>query len=677
MTKTLHYGGAPFGSLVTRSDPSALEPGQLQQAINVYREQAGALRCLPAAEQITTGYIEQGEPCPMGIFLMNYDNHTHVFYRGSSSIYDYDVDDNVTTAIGTVVQPGADPCRFVSDGLRVYILNGHDNKVWDGTNMRSLGPLFPAAAPHYHCRDRNSTISMSIVGVTAGAVNTTLQLNVSGDHGMQTGDYIWLYGFTGGTWGTMDEASYVVTRVDALSVSIELDSSGLGTWSAGYYIQWPCGTTGTVKIRISWRVTMPSGQVIESSAFAVRQGNPTTGSLAGSTAGPEDQISITATTPTAEEVAAWIDTPTSIIGYGTDAEPYMVYAVLWRTAAGSESYQEAGTTGVSAWGAGITIYDKCGGDANLGAFWTDDFDAHDPPPSTVNLGCICQQSLFLAGDTASPNSYYKSLVGEHFDYFPPGNEWRASHPVTVLKKVGDSVVVGTENGFEPYYPVDEVGQAKESQSPVGTKYPDSVCVYEGGMFYCRDDGLWRFDGVTSERISEPLDSLWSAGTWIGGYATGAGTWTNGIITVRMRIVNGSVQWQTVAPTGGKVYLSIAVGADDRHLWGLADDGYIYRLESGTGFKPMTARTRQMGNGLPAMWARLVVDMLGRATVTVTTSRGNTQAFVLDHTSQRATERRMIRTDMIGEWADVTIVTDPAAYAGQTTVYSEPVLEAVQ
>lgn len=736
------FGTKYFGSLNTKVGPNNLKDTDLQVCTNVRRDTAGELQ--PAKYDLFQ-YSVQG--IGYGLGVLTCAGLDKVLWATDDYVYENG------TSIGN--SGGDTTHRFLGDGTRRYVLNGVENKVWDGTNYRKHGPF----------SDHDlSSVSWLAGGVTVDIKTTTADKTVTGavaatgvitcaSHGMSTGDNVYCSSFAGGTWTTLNGNVYVVTVIDTSTFTLDgVDTAGLGAWSAGTIRPKVIGQAGTYKYCAALVVFMPSGQQVESKAYplsfytldgAYIEGYPRSYAITKDmvvrvegtkvygdelddyTDGVSTAISLTAAAFAAENPAkittsahglstgdyvyfynvtggGW--TAISANSYaitvvdddnftldGVDASGYgnadggtclpwrpMVKMRVYRTKAGGEDYWLCGDTiargetyatpaYVSAYLA--IYYDQCA-DNSLTTAYLDGLDDHSTPP-TATMGVFCQQRLFLAGVSGYESRLYYSMIG-NYDYFPPLNYIECGNTITALSRFMEHVMVCSPADIKLFSPVGEVGQLPDTQSPVGCEYPDSLCVTGFGTLFCRDDGLWLFDGVTSKRISEPIDSLWQAasGTWRGAYVAGHGYFTCGDDATAKAFefyrTGDAIEWST-APFGStssgyywqSPYIALAADPGDAFLYGLSFDGYVAKLGKEVTTRSLTAKTKAFGNGPLQRWARIRIDADTAAalTVAVTTNRGVTTTITTPSTMS-AQSRYDFPPTMLGEECEVTITGSP-------------------
>lgn len=509
MPSPKRFGTRSFGTLDVKKPPHALEDFELQVATNVDRSEAGVI--MPAHNDLFQ-YTVQGVGNGLGVVTCSgvdyalYADDDYVWENGTS----------IGASGGDVTH------RFLSDGYRRYVLNGVQNKVWDGTHYRKHGPLTGHDLSSTKVADKGCGIDIDTTDDDMAIVSATAATGyiVATGHGMVTGDNVYCTAFAGGTWTTLNGNVYVITRVDADTFTLDgVTTSGLGTCSGGTIRPKVVGVAGSYRYRASIVLTLTSGQEIETNlqevSFETLNGADIEGYPKVYMLTKDMVVKIGAVEVTDAELEAY----TSAVTAAAPSAALRVY----RTKAGGEDFWLLGDADLRRTAYGIGLYHDQSADTDLTTAYLDGFSDHSTPP-TASLGIFHQQRLFLA----SGANLYFSMVGK-YDYFPPLNYITVVDQITALGKFGDSVVIFTPAGIKLYSPVGELGQLTDVQSSVGTTYPDSICHTGFGTLFCRKDGLWLFDGVSTTRISEPIDSLWKAasGTWRGAYVAGHGYFTCG------------------------------------------------------------------------------------------------------------------------------------------------------
>ncbi|MFA7209679.1 MAG: hypothetical protein WC120_05395 [Parcubacteria group bacterium] len=401
----------------------------------------------------------------------------------------------------------------------------------------------------------------------------------------------------------------------------------------------PAGLTGAYKWALSYRVTLESGQVIESQLYS-------TDSV---TLVSTDGAMVYYKTITQATVDAWC----ADLGTGK------VEGVIWRTkSAGVDYWQQsvipqATIVGVNAL---LFVYDEVV-DADLGAEYLDADNAHGTPPEAADLAVFCQRRLFLAVK-GSRTLYFSGI--DQYDYFAPLASVNCEESIEGLDALGESVAVATPTSIRLWSPVDATGQWSNSASSAGTTFADGLASTDFGLLFARLDGLYLFDGNSSVRISAAIDPTWQQYSsyvvaWHGAYANGMGFYTNGIIAVEFKYLGGKFEWSTSSFVQSNVAIGI-VCADptDNGLWAVNASGQIVRLHLGASLNTMTIKTKDFGDGNVRHWDRITVDFSGSLTATILTNRGSTQTCALSSTD-RLQDRKMLLATMIGELCNVTLV----------------------
>jgi hypothetical protein len=418
------------------------------------------------------------------------------------------------------------------------------------------------------------------------------------------------------------------------------------------------GVTGKYKWAASYRVTLESGVVLESRLYPM-----TNGSFYGYPSYEDFSDSATAKTLTASDgVMMYIQRmpQATIDAWCGDLGTGKVEGVFWRTKAGGVEYWQNSVVSQSdVVGNASTAYSQHDTvlDANLGALYVDANKAHSTPPQ-ANLAVFCQRRLFVA--IKGQRKLYFSGI-DQYDYFAPTATVDCEEVIEGLAVMGENVAVVTSAGIRLWSPVDAVGQWSNSGSTVGTTYDMSLVQTDGGLLFARDDGLYLFDGVSSRRVSAPIDPTWVPGTWRGACTNGRGFFSDGMsVAIEFKFLNGVFEWST--SDANVPYPATLVSEDptDNGIWIARYDGTISLLHGGTGLNPSISQTKEYGDGNVRHWDRLTVDFEGTVSAVVTTNRGATQTVVLTATDRLRT-REMLAAEMIGELCSVT-------FTGTGTIY---------
>lgn len=107
-----------------------------------------------------------------------------------------------------------------------------------------LGFQDTAATPTWSVQDVGSrwsvvestgviSISANLSPTITGISNANPAVVTAVGHGLLTDDTTYVDSFTGGTWNTVDDRRYAITRINNDTFSIPVDGTSLGTWASG------------------------------------------------------------------------------------------------------------------------------------------------------------------------------------------------------------------------------------------------------------------------------------------------------------------------------------------------------------------------------------------------------------------------------------------------------------
>lgn len=648
MARRWTFGTDSFGTLVTALSPHLLDSKQLQVAENVSRDVAGQLS--PSATDLT---IHTTGVDIYGMRVVRYGGSTHVIYASPYYLF---VD-------GVQIGESGGPVthRFVCDGERVYIFDGVQPKVWDGSNLRNLGALSRTITEYptldYGVWNESTSANYPITVISKA---DPCEITVSAAHGLSAGDHVYI---NAGDMTELTTGAYIVGSVPSTTkITIQnvggndIDSTAYTTYTTGgTVLPHPCNYTHTVKMYVTYVAVMADGLEIESSPQQVPFKDP-----AGSAAPVW-----TARAPTSGAYQVYAFVPrfkdSDIEAYApslTTAQRDAFKIRLYRNVSGGADLwmvgELTGTTVHDGSGSQVTVYDKSYGDDGVGAEFLDTNDAHGSPP-LADLAVFCNRRLYVA--IKGGRTLHFSGI-DQYDYFKPTDNVDAEETIYGLSTIGGKVAVVTPTSIRPWDHSDAVGGWSGNASTVGTVYTDSIAITEMGLLFARQDGLYLCDGVSSRRVSASIDPTWQEfdspnSMWRGAYSNGFGYFTNGIVAVEFKLLGGSFEWST----SDAVQSNQAVGhlSDDpldSGVWSGHLDGTIRHMHQGTGLNTMTVKTKDFGDGATRKWDRITVDFSGSLSAVVATNRGATQTVALSSTG-RLRDREMLLATMIGELANVT------------------------
>jgi len=644
MGKKKKFGTHAIGGLNTKLVPHELDDHELQECTNASFDEVGAASPLGEDEDLYSGSGYAGTQ----INALLRAGTEHLYWISDTDIYE---DDAIIGLGASVARP------ILSDGENIYFLDGANSQVYDGTSMRDYGPFVPAVTTNTRVikYEASGTLGAAMSAATQAA---ECQITTSVAHGLTTGEYVTIHSVSGMT--ELNGNIYLAEFVDATNFKIKdedteeyIDSTGFGAYtSGGYAIQNPCRISGDYRYAVQYVLTINGteypGQMIE---------------LKNGSAGPEDSSATTLARtdrvdPFVNRIAA-----SELTDYVADGAT--VVARLFRTKAGGATYYElieyAQSDIVGSTASGYGEWDIVS-DGNLGAVWTYDRDANDPPPDAT-LGAIAQQQMFLAGVSGSETNLYFSKISG-YGHFKPTDFVDVEARITALAPLADRVVVFTNEKIGTYSPIDEIGQFQWSLSAVGTRHPDGIAVTDEGILFARDDGLWLFDGVTSHKLTEHISEEWGA---LSGDAL---SWSIAKTSDMLYCATGS--GALVASTVGKEWkwttLSgdfasrVTASTDGESLYGLRGSNGEYGIGPASIFsgsdRTMTIKFKDWGGWKTWGALQLDIDVAPSAdnfTATVTTSTGETQAISFTGSSTADRHRQMLPRNLRGGYANVKIV----------------------
>jgi hypothetical protein len=660
MKRRKTFGTKYFGGLNVKDSPSIREDGDLQVCTNVARVVNGEISPAKEPEFMYDSPIDD-QGLGYGMCSVVTDGTVKVMRATGNYIYSDE------TRIGN--SGGETKHRFISDGRRTYVLNGIKNMVWDGYGYRYHGPMqIVDTITEQDCQFYFPYISESAVTVT-GSITSIVKsapcVIVDSSHGLNTGDRIYITGVVGMT--EINGLNFTVTKLadnyfslDGVDSTDFTDYDSGGTWSLNR-----CPNTGTYKYIVTYEITTSSGQVIESEGHQVSEVfNPREHSF-NITAGGVVYINAL---KVSEDYLALYTTDTSAT----------VRAVVYRTKDDGSEYYEIGyiphssivKSGTSGALATASFTDTVPESESTVSYLDLTTDHGMPPQGTI--GVFCQQRLFIAGDSEYPNRIYYSMIGK-YEYFSPTNYIDCIDTISALGRYAEHVLIFTPSGIKLFSPVGAFGQLSDTQSPVGCEHPDSICAAEFGTIFCRSDGIWLFDGITSRRISDDIESLVKASNqdakWVAGYTAGHfyascgdGT-TVSDSSFEFYRIGDKILWSVDDNLGASNYIAVSGSPDDIFIYGLRLDGAVEKLNSSSINKSITIKTKAYGDGVVRRWIRIRIDADSSSSliVVVETNRGNTISITIPATYENPMSSQMrydLPVSMLGETCEVTITGTP-------------------
>jgi len=501
-----------FGTYLFRGMDSATAPHLLDDSVLSYvsgvdyDSDRGSLKMsLGAAQHIAlSGATARGG----GVF----ENDGKVIYK-----LDQDVKrdgDDFALASGNSNNP-----VFLPLGDRMYIADSSENRVHDGTSFRDHGAIEPSSQdPEDTYIEKYSPDDMA--GIITGISNANPALvTCSGAHGLSTGDGIRIP--AGGISGMtqLNARNFKITWKSSTTFELDNeDSTNHTAFSSANNVYRNANgrgsSTGPFKYAVSYQISLPSGDVIESSLIPIERAtydSITFGTEPFDSWNETVRLKLTAPGISVADLSGYTYPAETGEGNGYDigADIYL-WARFWRTKLGGTTFYLIrrvdhalvyNQTKVNCW-------DDLD-DLMLGAAWVEAPDDHDQPP-TSSLLAHAGQRLYC-NDTSNKRFLYYSQAWAP-DFFPPLNNIEIPADITALAAYGDSVLVYSNSRLWRYANLDGVGNLEEIDTPEGTADPLSVVITPFGAVHAGERGLYLYQGVTPKRISNPIQDLFVAET---------------------------------------------------------------------------------------------------------------------------------------------------------------------
>lgn len=595
------YGTNQFSGLNTQSAEHLLPPHVLCQADNVNYDEVGAVKS------------EKADLSPSGVAVANVDgigvaerDGTKYYYKvtsaGSGTVYEYD--GGTATDVGGSWGDGQLRVLQVDDA--VVLCDGEDVMVYDGTILRDAGPLVgtgnsdPEDDYPFLAQPVSADVNIDDISVSSGVVTVTTTAN----HGLTTGDSVYISGVVGAV--QVNSKVYTVTVTSATEFTLD-DTNG-STWgsytSGGTVYPGACGLDGNYFYWVSYELTLPGGDTIESSL------EPIPGLISGD--GPIE-ISPGAVCRLYVNGVQPSDITGHLSGTYTLGTDLTVAARIWRSKAGGATpylVGEIAHADIYDPADGYATYDDTTSDRDLGAVWLERFDAHDSPPS-YGVAAV-HKSRVYAVDADNPTSLRWSAYGKA-DYWHPNDEIKLPEQIKAIGSVGDYLVALSETRCWLYTNDDGVGYLEEIRVPSGATSQEALVCRQGAAYFANDVGLWALSGRALERLSAPVDEDWRA--------AGGGAWAGAAVGDKMIFT---------CDTGGADKAFVLKATGDGLVWGRTDqdsdgdyelfapdpkrrrffcqraDG-IYFFGEGEADKEMTIRLREFGDGRLATLVGFVLE----------------------------------------------------------------------
>lgn len=671
------FGTDRIAGLDSQTAPHLLNDDQLQRADNVNYDVYGAAQ----PEAADTSLLAATAPSGIGSAYVKDSQYTIVKDGANAVKADGTA---ITTAWGGSTSA---PIKVVQGRGEAIIYDGVRARVWDGDVLRALGTMvgtgeydndeeggaYNGPGVEVRVADSFAVTDISLVDPPYSAVLTT-----DSPHGLVTGDRVYYYAVVTNPEDAPNGIDpianrvYTVTRVDDTRISLDgSEQFWLSFTESGtdkIYVN-SAGFSGTYMYRVSYAVTLPNGNVIESSPER----------LLNIPAGAVDTDGTTAEVYTTSEVKLRINgiIPGDVSGYiledgdnaiGTD---YTVSIRLWRTRADddSESYyllDEIAHADAYNEIDGITYYDLKR-DAELGGLWVDGLDGadngHDDPPTAYI--CVPFARRLYVVDADNRSRLFPSSV-DSVDYY--GSEWyyALGSSVSALGVLGDRMLVVGHGQAWSHQNTNGIGTFEDVVLPGYPVNQEAVVSTPYGLLLATNTGLYIWDGVGCTLLSAAVKDDWAAssvGLWHGAFigddvvffndgdtsGLGYGLKITGASTATERNVTLSV-WRRLSGA----YKRLASDTYAGTLLGQSASGFYTLFTAGTD-RTMTLQSKDHMVGFGrSVNAVLDLGPMSSYSATLTSNMGDTSTVTF--TNSKST--RMLVTQafkqMVGHFFSITL-----------------------
>ena len=626
------FGTNFIGGLNVATAAHRLDPSELTVSAGGWTDEEGVWRVMPGPSTLYTGYtnIKAMAAGRMG-------GADHVVHLDGTTLYDNAAD------VGTLATDSDVVIKDFDD--KFFILGATDGKnyIYDGNHLREAGPWQPTLNDKAtYWQNTGTATSRSITGITLGA---TTVIHVAA-HGLGVGDALYISGILNGPT-ELNGKDYEVSAVTATTISIDVDTTGLTSWSSGGDVyEGGAALDGVYKFYFTCIVKLSDGTVLEGKPRGVRArlSNHDTFDAEAITISPTDYVQL--------DISEYF-TSSSYGSYqisGTVTTDYDIGFRIYRTKNGGtdfylqqESYYgddaniDQNTSGSDVWYDMLfSSFDyRFLADSELGAVYTPGSTDRGSHPKSSVMAKVGQR--LLMNDEDNPTRlYFTSLDGT--DYVPELNYVDMADDITAIGSAGAVGVVFSADRMWRVSLLGGIPDVDEIKTPVGTTYGDALALTDLGLLFLRDDGLWATDGASPPtKVARVAFDTITGPTAVAAYGdTVAVMGSSDLYLARRR--NGGFYWHGPAisytaldTTGGTFYA--------------ADANTIYTLFTGARGagvieSPKFVYYAPDGTPMDMTAYRVVLDVDGDSTPTVLVN-GNRYSDYEGH-DDYDTERRIAR-----------------------------------
>jgi len=641
-----------------------------------------------------------------GFSDIHVDQNTGYFYYCSGSVVGTDdpdgPEDLEVLYSGGCPQASESYPNFVSHRNAIYVLDccrpgfaTDRNWAIDGAVWRAMGPLeytipFTFISPQgtHTVEEVTSGNAITDVDFTTEAGKTIVTFTSA--HGLSSGDRIYIDSSMAGA-ERLENRCYTVYYKDADEIYLrdadgnDIDGTSYTAWSSGglVYKDGNGRVGGSYRYALTWRVTMPSGKVIESDLqYIYPDGSKNWLDYDFSlfvTTGPQEKVSLKIDKIPLTTVQDYIYTGgVSPPVLGTDV---LVTARIWRTKADDDDFYLM-TTEAHAFVVGNTgsfeVYDTFQ-DGDLGALYRYNLGDSQAAPA-AEMGASMGARLYLVSKD-NPNRLYISEAGrpEHFNL---DNYIELDEEITALGVLGRSLIIFSPSRSWRYEHATGVGILTETDSREGCRYRRAVASTPHGLFFANERGAFLHDGAWASEVSGGIRDVFtdkSGGEWSMCYydneiylAGRSGTNLCPVLSMR----DENPRWRThnfytqhgVASPGLDF---IAADYLNNRLVGGTSGGYVATLFTSGDDASATFVSKAYGDGTTRRAWRVEIDCEADSEEMDVYFKSNRSDYTQIATSQGTEGRQVVwvsTQDVVGEWFTVKIQNANKLYGVKVLVY---------
>jgi len=649
----IKYGSAYFTGESSDPVPNLLEDHQLYECRGAELDGIGKLS--NAASETVVYSPTYGESRGVGVYT--YSGSEQIVYKHVDSYYLNDV---------LVATTSTNDAFFVENGDRCYAFDRVVPYVFKADYMKKIGPIigtdYSSGSEFVHREGALNEFALFDVDVSGGVVEVT-SLPA---HGLSTGDRVYIDGVEGIT--EVNGYVYTITRITDYRFTLDdIDGSAWpssATNSTGTGYEGSIGMAAAFHYRVSYEVTLPDGDTVESDAVEI------TSFYAGhdNYASTEKVDSITLHISGVSQSDA-----RSAVFPNASADACTFKARVWRTLSNGASYhllKEIEHADIYEPGGGYYTFIDTTADPDMGAVLTWDHDSHGAPPSS-GQGVVVGHRLYVL-DVDNPRMLHFSAYG-NTEHFAPLDSVEFPAEITAIGRWRNNVAVFSASDLWLYNNSDGVGLTDQVEGSYGCDSPRSVATHARGLIWANKEAAWLFDGTKPIRLtesdhgeirtrwqSENVTRFWSVAIYadkVFFHNTTTSSNRSWVLDMGGRNLGWSY-FYTLGLSG--YYKFFATSADNTKLYGMTNFGVRELFSDADTPIGMILTTKTWGNGIYARGIKIVVDAKydyenGFRVRVVSNTNGDVN-FILAGTGERKIYRKPLPDNYGGEYFNLYVST---------------------